>query len=75
MKRLWLEMRYDRELGCWFIMEDGQMSLMFSGEWFDLYITEDRSFPCQLEYSKRWILKMGTLRLLLRTQEVYKIEV
>jgi hypothetical protein len=75
MKRQWLDMRYNRNCGYWFVMEEGQTSFMFHGEWFDLYITEERSIPCRLEYSKRWILIMGSLRLHLRTQDVYKVEV
>lgn len=75
MKRQWSDLRYNRELGFWFIVEGGQMSMIFSGEWFDLYISEDRSFPCRLEFVKRWILIMGSMRLYLRTQDVYKIEV
>lgn len=75
MKRKWLEMRYNKDAGFWFGEEEGQTSFLFAGEWFDLYITEIRSFPCRLEYSKRWILVLGKLRLYLRIQDVYKIEV
>lgn len=75
MNRKWMDMRYNRDMGCWFIIEDGQMSVIWNGEWFDLYITEHLSYPCQLEFKKRWVLKMGSMRLHLRTQDVYKIEV
>ena len=75
MKRKRLEMRYNKDAGFWFVEEEGQTSFLFAGEWFDLYITENRSFPCWLEYSKRWSLVMGKLRLHLRTQDVYKTEV
>jgi hypothetical protein len=75
MKRRWSEMRYHRDIGCWFIMEGDQMNIIWGGEWFDLYITENKSYPCQLEFKKRWVLKMGSMRLHLRTQDVYKIEV
>lgn len=75
MKRKWLEMRYNKDVNFWFVVEEGQTSFIFAGEWFDLYITDDRSFPCRLEYSKRWILVLGKSRLYLRIQDVYKIEV
>lgn len=73
MKRKWLEMRYDQQLDCWFIVEGGQIGLLFGGERMELYMTEDRSIFCQLEYSNCWILTMGTLRLQMRTEEIYKI--
>ncbi len=75
MKRQWAEMRYNQDIGQWFIMEEGQASLVFCGEWFEIYISEEHSFPCRLEYAKRWILVMGSMRLYLRTQDVYKIAV
>jgi hypothetical protein len=75
MKRKWSDMRYNRNLGHCFIVEEGQVSLIFSGEWFDLYVSEERSFSCRLEYAKRWTLIMGSMRFNLRTQDVYKIEI
>jgi hypothetical protein len=75
MKKKWSDMRYNRNLGYWFIVEEGQVSLIFSGEGFALYVSEERSFPCRLEYAKRWTLIMGSMRFNLRTQDVYKIEV
>lgn len=74
MNRQWLEMRYNRDIDSWVVMEDGQITLMLSGEWFDLYITEEKSYPCQLEFSKKWLIKMGSLCFQLRPQDTYKIE-
>lgn len=61
MKRQWLDMQYNRDSGYWFMIENGQVSVVFSGECFDLYIAEDRSFPCQLEYAKQWILRKSVV--------------
>ncbi len=75
MKHQWLEMRYNRDVGFWVMNDHGQDSLLYENEWFNLYITEEKSCPCRLEFHKQWVLIMGSLRLQLRKQDRYKVEV
>lgn len=75
MKRKWLEMRYNKDCGYWYVVDDGQTTFLFEGEWFDLRISEERSYLCRLQYAKQWILIMGDMLLNLRKQEVYKVEI
>ncbi len=75
MNPKWIDMQYNKDVGCWFIIEEGQARFIFNDEWFDLYISEDRSYPCRLQYLNTCDYLNGSLRVHLRTQDAYKIEV
>jgi hypothetical protein len=69
-------MKYDREVGYWVVVLDGKEYGMHCGEWFDLFLSDTQSAPCRLEWDQNWyVVMMKNVRLNLRKQEIYKIEV
>lgn len=75
MKSEWLDMQYNKDVEHWFIVEDGQVRFIFNDEWFELYISEECSYPCRLQYLNTCDHIKGRLRVQLRTNYVYKIGV
>ncbi|GAA0336229.1 hypothetical protein GCM10008967_28270 [Bacillus carboniphilus] len=77
MKIHWLDMKYHKELECWFFKQGENEFMMNCGEWFNLRIGEEQGIPCRLELAKQWYVVMGPkgVKLNLRTNETYKVEV
>jgi hypothetical protein len=75
MKSEWLDMQYNKDIDSWFIIEEGQARFILNGEWFDLYISEDRSFLCRIQYLNTCDHLKENQRIQVRTHDAYKIEV
>lgn len=75
MKSEWLDMQYNKDIDCWFIIEEGQARFVLNDEWFDLYISEDCSYLCWIQFLNKCEQLKGNQRVLVRPHDVYKIEV
>jgi hypothetical protein len=77
MKRQWMDMKYNKKLSSWFVVQGEREYMLHCGEWFDLSVGEDKGIPCRLELARQWYVIMGNegVKLSLRTNEIYKIEV
>lgn len=59
MKHQWNDLKYDKDLECWFVVYEGKEMMMHCGEWFNLCIGKDRGIPCRLELGHQWYVVMG----------------
>lgn len=76
MRERWYEMKYDKELGVWFVILSERERPLFCGNWINLRITKDKGIPCRIELADDWYLILGTegVRLNLHHEETYKIQ-
>lgn len=77
MKRQWMDMKYNKELESWFVVQGEHEFMMHCGEWLLLRTGENDGIGCRIELGNDWYLIMGYegVKLNLRPREIYKVEV
>lgn len=67
-------MFYNQAEDRWLVDRRGRLYGLHCGESFDLVIGDDQ-IPCRLELDRHWYVIMQEVRMNLRPQDIYKVNI